>query len=134
MRSPQINKINVFNSQLALFTFQEWIRDVENTCNLAKNCHKANVVVKPEKGKAVLWYNHLVDNTTGWLGELDQYTFHGGCDVKRGTKWIANSWISVGEDRERDILNWIELSEYEEEKDNDTSTSDSNIDSPHQEL
>jgi len=119
---------------LALFTFQEWIRDAENVCNLAKNCYKANVVVKPERGKAVLWYNHLVDNKTGWLGELDQYTFHGGCDVKRGTKWIANSWISVGEDRERDLLNWIELSEYEEEKDNDTSTSDSNIDSPHQEL
>ena len=91
------------------------------------------MVVKPEKGKAVLWYNHLVDNTTGWFGELDQYAFHGGCDVKQGTKWIANSWISVGEDRERDILNWIELSEYEEEKD-DTSTSDSNIDSSHQEL
>ena len=119
---------------LAWFTFQEWNRDVENVCNLAKNCYKANVVVKPEKGKAVLWYNHLVDNTTGWLGELDQYTFHGGCDVKQGTKWIANSWISVGEDRDRDLLNWIELSEYEEEKSDDTSTSDSNIDSPHQEL
>lgn len=116
------------------FDNKEWIRDPENVCNLAKNCYKANVVVKPEKGKAVLWYNHLVDNTTGWLGELDQYTFHGGCDVKRGTKWIANSWISVGEDRERDLLNWIELSEYEEEKNNDTSTTDSNIDSPHQEL
>ena len=75
-----------------------------------------------------------MDNTTGWLGELDQYTFHGGCDVKQGTKWIANSWISVGEDRDRDLLNWIELSEYEEEKSNDTFTSDSNIDSPHQEL
>ena len=66
-----------------------------------------------------------MNNTTGWLGELDQYTLHGGCDVKRGTKWIANSWISVGEDRERDLLNWIDFSYF---------TSDSNIDSPHQEL
>lgn len=106
------------------------MRDVENVCNLAKNCHKANVVVKPEKGKAVLWYNHLVDNTTGWLGQLDQYTFHGGCDVKRGTKWIANNWISVGEDREKDIMNWIELGQYEEEQNNVTSISGSS----HEEL
>lgn len=31
-------------------------------------------------------------------------------------KWIVNSWISVGEDRKKDILNWIEFVEYEEEK------------------
>lgn len=85
-------------------------------------------MVKPEKGKAVLWYNHVVDNSTGWLGQLDQYTFHGGCDVRQGTKWIANSWISVGEDRKKDILNWIELSQYDEENNNDTSSSDSNKD------
>ena len=103
-------------------------------CNLAKNCRKANVVVEPEKGKAVLWYNHHVDNSTGWLGQLDQYTFHGGCDVKRGTKWIANSWISVGEDRKTDILNWIELNQYEEEKFNVTSSTASEKDSTHEEL
>ncbi|KAL9950843.1 hypothetical protein ACROYT_G043408 [Oculina patagonica] len=112
------------------FDKEVWMRDVENVCNLAKNCHKANVVVRPEKGKAVLWYNHLVDNSTGWMGQLDQYTFHGGCDVKQGTKWIANNWISVGEDREKDIMNWIELGQYEEEQNNVTSSSGSS----HEEL
>lgn len=116
------------------FDKEEWMRDANNVCNLAKNCQKANVVVKPEKGKAVLWYNHHVDNSTGWLGQLDRYTFHGGCDVKRGTKWIANSWISVGEDREKDILNWIELADYEEEKSDVKPSIDSGTDSTHEEL
>ncbi|XP_068676643.1 transmembrane prolyl 4-hydroxylase-like isoform X4 [Montipora foliosa] len=118
------------------FDDNEWIRDSENVCNLAKNCHKANVVVKPEKGKAVLWYNHKVNNITGWLGELDKYSFHGGCDVRRGTKWIANQWISLSEDREKDIENWIELGQYEEELKNASriSNSESNEDASHQEL
>lgn len=119
-------------------TFDEevWMRDSENTCNLAKNCHKANVVVKPEKGKAVLWYNHRVDNKTGWMGHLDRLSFHGGCDVKRGTKWIANNWISLSEDRKKDILNWIELAKYEEEENMAATSSDgnSNEDVLHEEL
>lgn len=115
---------------------QEWMRDPQNVCNLAKNCHKANVVVKPEKGKAVLWYNHRVDNNTGWMGQLDQYSFHGGCDVRRGTKWIANNWISLSEDREKDVQNWIDLAEYEEKQINATTThdTDSNEEVSHQEL
>lgn len=93
-------------------------------------------MVKPEKGKAVLWYNHKVNNITGWLGELDKYSFHGGCDVRRGTKWIANQWISLSEDREKDIENWIELGQYEEELKNASriSNSESNEDASHQEL
>lgn len=112
------------------------MRDPENVCNLAKNCHKANVVVKPEKGKAVLWYNHRVDNTTGWMGEIYTFSFHGGCDVTRGTKWIANHWISLSEDREKDIQNWIELGQFEEEQQKATTTSggDSNEETSHKEL
>ena len=113
--------------------------DAENVCNLAKNCHKANVVVKPEKGKAILWYNHKVNNMTGWMGQLDTFSFHGGCDVKRGTKWIANNWISLSEDREKDILNWIELAQEEEKEENSSKPSsgsegDSSEESLHQEL
>ena len=113
------------------------MRDSENICNLAKNCYKANVVVKPEKGKAVLWYNHRVHNSTGWMGELDKYSFHGGCDVKRGTKWIANHWISLSEDREKDIQNWIETGQYEEEQKQaqaNNSGSESANEASHQEL
>ena len=85
------------------------MRDTEDVCNLARNCHKSKVIAKPEKGKAILWYNHHVDNSTKWMGQLDFYSFHGGCDVREGRKWIANNWISVGNNRARDIQNWIQL-------------------------
>lgn len=48
-----------------------------------------------------MWYNHLRDEKTGWLGRIDPRSFHGGCDVIKGRKWIANSWINiVGESRD----------------------------------
>eukprot|EP00111_Clytia_hemisphaerica_P024777 TCONS_00073008-protein len=63
--------------------------------NLSYGCKIANLVVKPKKGKAVLWYNHLVNQTDGWMGELDPFSLHGGCDVKSGEKWISNMWITA---------------------------------------
>ena len=47
--------------------------------------------------QAVLWYNHLVDEETGWVGELDPYSYHGGCPVIKGEKWIANFWIKFSD-------------------------------------
>ena len=29
----------------------------------------------------------------GWLGEADVYSYHGGCPVIKGEKWIGNFWI-----------------------------------------
>ncbi|XP_070562917.1 transmembrane prolyl 4-hydroxylase-like [Ptychodera flava] len=69
--------------------------------DLSSHCLDSNVVVKPEKGKAVMWYNHYVDGETGWIGDMDNYTLHGGCDVHRGTKWIANNWINVADTPEQ---------------------------------
>lgn len=40
-----------------------------------------------------MWYNHFLDSEDELLGERDPYSLHGGCDVIRGTKWIANHWI-----------------------------------------
>ncbi|XP_031556337.1 transmembrane prolyl 4-hydroxylase-like [Actinia tenebrosa] len=92
-------------------TFDEkvWMRDEKNLCNLAKNCYSSNVVAKPSKGKAIMWYNHVIYEPTRWMGTVDHYSFHGGCDVRKGRKWIANSWIGVSNERQSDILNWIEL-------------------------
>lgn len=84
-----------------------WHKDVKRICNVGRNCNKSNLRVKPEKGKAILWYTHKVNDETGWLGETDPYSFHGGCDVKKGTKWIANNWITVSENRTDDIEIWI---------------------------
>ena len=57
--------------------------------NLSHNCHKGNLVVSPHKGTAIMWYNHLLDEESGWLGPRDEYSLHGGCDILKGEKWIA---------------------------------------------
>ncbi|KAL4221998.1 prolyl 4-hydroxylase [Mactra antiquata] len=62
--------------------------------NLTETCHEASVVIKPEKGKAILWYNHFIDRN-GYITNVDKRSFHGGCDVIRGQKWIATNWIST---------------------------------------
>ncbi|EDO47328.1 predicted protein, partial [Nematostella vectensis] len=61
--------------------------------NLNRFCHSAKVVVKPKKGKAIMWYNFLRDEKTGWMGVRDDNSLHGGCDVRKGEKYIANNWI-----------------------------------------
>uniref|UniRef100_A0A7S2L3K0 Fe2OG dioxygenase domain-containing protein n=1 Tax=Leptocylindrus danicus TaxID=163516 RepID=A0A7S2L3K0_9STRA len=43
--------------------------------------------VKPEKGKAVLFYNMLPD------GNFDDLSQHAGYPVKEGQKWLANLWV-----------------------------------------
>lgn len=63
--------------------------------NMNEHCYDANVVVKPKKGTAVAWYNHHVDPSTGWLGEMDEWSLHGGCEVRKGEKWIANLWLTA---------------------------------------
>ncbi|KAM7450278.1 prolyl 4-hydroxylase [Porites harrisoni] len=61
--------------------------------NLSNYCHDANLVIAPKRGTAIMWYNHFLDSEDELLGERDPYSLHGGCDVIRGTKWIANHWI-----------------------------------------
>ena len=63
--------------------------------NLSHNCHKGNLVLRPRKGTAVMWYNHFMDEESGWLGDMDEYSLHGGCDILKGEKWIANNWITA---------------------------------------
>lgn len=70
------------------------IRETQDLYNLSEYCHKSNLVFTPKKGTAILWYNHMMD-PSGWLGESDPYSIHGGCVVKGGIKWIANNWITA---------------------------------------
>mmetsp|Transcript_23240 Transcript_23240/g.64444 ORF Transcript_23240/g.64444 Transcript_23240/m.64444 type:complete len:650 (-) Transcript_23240:1517-3466(-) len=54
----------------------------------AINNHNAEgLEIKPEVGKAVLFYNTLED------GNLDDLSQHGGNKVLAGNKWLANLWI-----------------------------------------
>ncbi|XP_059916903.1 transmembrane prolyl 4-hydroxylase [Gadus macrocephalus] len=67
-----------------------------------RNCERSNLRVKPTRGTAVFWYNYLSDGK-GWVGEQDQYSLHGGCVVTRGTKWVANKWINIDPDYQRQV-------------------------------
>lgn len=51
----------------------------------------------------------------GWLGELDQLSQHGGCDVLEGNKWVANLWLTlVGEPGTGDAFKgWIDYGKDE---------------------
>jgi len=48
-----------------------------------------NKLVKPEKGKAVLFKN------VNYKGNIINQSFHGGEPVKSGEKWIINKWIHI---------------------------------------
>lgn len=67
-----------------------------------RNCDKSNLRVNPTKGTAVFWYNYLSDGR-GWVGEQDEYALHGGCVVTHGVKWVANKWINIDPDYQRQI-------------------------------
>ncbi|XP_057686161.1 transmembrane prolyl 4-hydroxylase-like [Corythoichthys intestinalis] len=76
---------------------QALIQDGVDLTDTRKTCGQGNLRVKPTVGTALLLYNHLSDGQ-GWMGELDEYSLHGDCVVKRGLKWVANSWVNVDPD------------------------------------
>ncbi|XP_071768798.1 transmembrane prolyl 4-hydroxylase [Centroberyx gerrardi] len=83
-----------------------------------KNCDKSNLRVKPTKGTAVFWYNYLSDGR-GWVGEQDEYSLHGGCVVTHGTKWVANKWINIDPDYQRQARYQQLVSQQPEDEDDE---------------
>ena len=81
--------------------------------NLMHGCERSNLVVKPRKGTAIMWYNQLLNETDGWMGEFDLFSLHGGCNVIKGEKWISNMWIPAPYGRNKEYpsvyLNWYDL-------------------------
>lgn len=43
--------------------------------------------VKPEAGKAVLFYSQLPD------GNMDDFSQHAALPIKDGEKWLINLWV-----------------------------------------
>jgi hypoxia-inducible factor prolyl 4-hydroxylase len=68
--------------------------DPELYCDPASG---AELRVRPEMGKAVLFYNHVLDEGTGWKGARDLVSFHGSCPVRAGRKWLANHWVQLAD-------------------------------------
>lgn len=87
--------------------------------NLSQFCHNAALVVPPKRGTAIMWYNHYLDDS-GWLADLDWKTLHGGCDILKGEKWIANNWLTAPNFEEKHIPSNYYLKDLEdaEELDN----------------
>lgn len=79
---------------------QALIQDGVDLTDAQETCNRGNLRLKPTAGTALLWYNHLSDGR-GWMGELDEYSLHGDCPVRRGVKWVANSWVNVDPDHQQ---------------------------------
>merc|ERR1712228_737188 len=73
----------------------KWRMSENNLPEKYCNDQTENLKVKAEKGKALIWFNHLLDDETQWIGDVDIYSMHAGCAVIKGNKWIANHWILV---------------------------------------
>lgn len=69
--------------------------------NLSEFCHNASLVVKPKKRRAVLFYNQFLDRN-GWMGKMDRHSLHGGCNIIKGEKWMANNWITAPPSKDAD--------------------------------
>ncbi|XP_061583205.1 transmembrane prolyl 4-hydroxylase [Cololabis saira] len=100
-----------------------------------RNCDKSNLRVRPAKGTAVFWYNYLSDGK-GWVGDQDEYALHGGCVVTHGTKWVANKWINIDPDFQRQARYQQLVSQLPEDEDDEGLTMNTDVQSPsiHQEL
>ena len=58
---------------------------------LNEKCQQANLLIKPKKGTAIMWYNHLLEHDgSTHIGDIDWLSLHCGSDVMEGVKWIAN--------------------------------------------
>ncbi|KAJ7383007.1 hypothetical protein OS493_031177 [Desmophyllum pertusum] len=88
------------------FDWEAWSNESPQSCNMVKHCDKSNLVIKPQRGKALLWYNHVMDDTNRWLGNRDPFSYHGGCQVKKGEKWIASIWININGDGKEELRAW----------------------------
>ena len=53
-----------------------------------------------------MWYNHRVSQNTGWLAELDPWSFYGSPPLKSGEKWIALTWIDIIGDGINELRPW----------------------------
>ena len=53
------------------------------------NCQTdVGLTVTPKQGRVAIFYNTLPSSL-----EVDFHSWHGGCDVTRGEKWLANLWF-----------------------------------------
>ena len=68
-------------------TVMAWLGEVDAGGATAFFHTKVERTLMPTRGSAAFWYD--LDRK----GYRDQRTYHGGCPIVKGTKWILNKWI-----------------------------------------
>ncbi|CAH3172387.1 unnamed protein product [Porites evermanni] len=86
--------------------YEKWMNDALGKCNSYEYCSKGNLVIKPQRGKAIMWYNHVINDEGNWIGGLDNRMHYGHCDVSSGEKWIATNWINVDGEGDMELRAW----------------------------
>eukprot|EP00112_Aurelia_sp_Birch-Aquarium-sp1_P003880 Seg1439.5 transcript_id=Seg1439.5/GoldUCD/mRNA.D3Y31 product="Transmembrane prolyl 4-hydroxylase" protein_id=Seg1439.5/GoldUCD/D3Y31 len=81
-------------------------KDTMKACSKGPNVTASNLVIKPEKGKAIMWYNHYIGRDTGWMSTLNPLSFYGANHVTKGEKWIATTWINILGDGVNELRPW----------------------------
>ena len=69
-------------------TFMGWFEDTPAGGNTAFLTKESEGTVQPTKGSAAFWMN------LSSCHAKDARSFHGGCPVLKGSKWIINKWIN----------------------------------------
>ena len=68
-------------------TFMGWIEDTASGGGTAFTDKGFEGTLMPTKGSAGFWFNMLTCHTK------DDRTWHAGCPVLKGSKWILNKWV-----------------------------------------
>lgn len=80
------------NATRGKMTVQELRKCLLENGTATWNLDEPGVRIKPRKGNTVVWWNFDRDTHGHTLESHESY--HCGCDVTRGEKWVANLWLT----------------------------------------
>ena len=81
-------------------------QDTIKKCEITPRANLSNLIIKPERGKAIFWYNHALSPKTGWMSQLDPMSFVGGGNVTKGERWTAKMWVDIIGDGVEELRPW----------------------------
>lgn len=86
--------------------FQDLHGHTSKVCSKTPNISRANLIIKPDKGKAIMWYNHYIGRDTGWMSSVDPLSFYGTNKVGKTEKWTATQWVNIVGDGVHELRPW----------------------------
>ncbi|KAL5016798.1 hypothetical protein ScPMuIL_006387 [Solemya velum] len=85
----------------------------QGVSNIYKSCD-AKLKIKPELGKAVIWYNHFIDPESKSLGDMDRHTFNGVCKMVSDEQWVGIYSIDITEEMRKRMMKTVETAPKDE--------------------